>query len=169
MVQGCCSMTCPGHEMSQNAAGRSKGCLQLSDDRNERWVDVLGGKPSLTPRACCSSPHSPPLSGCAQVPSFCLFLHPREQWKNQSPVLGRRDAFLSSESQTISTTGPGIFTGGHILERKKRVSCQLGEWGGEAFLFSSEKLGSHMQAGYFGSSVRECPQTGPCPKDITQQ
>lgn len=150
MVQGCCSTTCPGHERSQNAAGRSKGCLQLFDDRNERWVDVLGGKPALTPLACCSSPHSPPLSGCAQVPSFCLFLHPREQWKNQSPVLGRRDAFLSSESQTISTTGPGIFTGGHILGGKKGFLASWENGEGKLSFFPLRNLGDTCKLAILG-------------------
>lgn len=130
---------------------------------------MLSDKPALTHHDCCFSPRSPFLSGGAQVPSFFLFLHPREQWKNWSPALGLRDAFLLGESQTTSTTGPGIFTGGHILGREKRVSCQLGEWEGEAFLSFLEKRGSHLQACYFGSSVRECHQTGPCPKDISQQ
>lgn len=69
---------------------------------------------------CCSSSCSPSLSGWAQVPSICLFFHPRQQWKNQSPVFGRRDAFLPGESQTISTTGPGIFTRGHIAREEQK-------------------------------------------------
>lgn len=69
-----------------------------------------------SPHACDFSAHKLFLSSWAQVPSFCLFLYPREQWKNQSPVFGCRDAFLPGESQTISTTGPGMFTGGQVLE-----------------------------------------------------
>lgn len=121
------------------------------------------------PYSSCLLPFSPQLLSLWLSPSsfLCLFLHPGEQWKNQSPVLGCRDAFLPRESQTISTSGPGIFTGGHILGRKKQVSCQLGEWGGEAFLSFLEKLGRHVPAGYFGSSGREYHQTGLCPEDVS--
>lgn len=121
------------------------------------------------PYSSCLLLFSPQLLSLWLSPSssLCLFLQPSEQWKKQSPVLGCRDAFLPRESQTISTTGPGIFTGGHILGRKKPVSCQLGEWGGEALLSFLEKLGRHLQAGYCGSSGRERHQTGPCPEDIS--
>lgn len=76
------------------------------------WVESQ----SSSPHACDSSPQSLFVSFWAQVSSFCLFLYPSEQWKNQSPVFGCRDAFLPGESQTISTTGLGIFTGGHVPE-----------------------------------------------------
>lgn len=51
----------------------------------------------------------------------------------------------------------------------QRVSCQLGDWGWEAFLSFLEKFGSHLQAGYFSSLEKECHHTGSCPKDIFQQ
>lgn len=76
------------------------------------WVESQ----SSSPHACDCSPHSPFFSSWAQVPSFFLFLYPSEQWKKQSPVFGCRDAFLRGESQTMSTTGLGIFTGGQVLE-----------------------------------------------------
>lgn len=102
------------------------------------WVE---SQPSLTMPAALHP--TAPLSGWAQVPSFCLFLHPREQWKKQSPVFGCRGAFLPSESQTISTTGPGIFTGGHIAREGKKGFLDSWENGeGKLSFLSLRNLGA---------------------------
>lgn len=102
------------------------------------------------PYSSCLLLFSPQLLSLWLSPSssLCLFLQPSEQWKKQSPVLGCRDAFLPRESQTISTAGPGIFTGGHILGRKKQVSWENGE--GKLCFLSLRNLGDTCKLAIVG-------------------
>lgn len=115
-----------------SAAKGQEGCLQLPD----------GVSSPRCPLPAALHPTTP-LAAWSPVPSLS-FLHLRGAVGKMEPGAWLQRSihpFLPSESQTTSTSGPGTFAGGHILGRRKRVSCQLGGWGGEVFLSFLENLG----------------------------
>lgn len=159
-----------GMRGSHKAAGRCKVCLQLSDDRNEPQVNVLGGKPTLTQHACCSSSHSPSLVELKSLP-FAHFSISESSGKTGAQCLDTEMQSYLMNHKPLAPQVQGYSQEGTLLRRKKnqRVPCHLGEWGGEIFTSFLEKLQSHLKAGYFGSSMRECHQTGPCFNGTSQQ
>lgn len=60
-----------------------------------------------------------PLVGIESLLSACsCFVS--AQGEVDKPELGRGDAFPPGESQTISTRGQGVFTGGNIVKEEKK-------------------------------------------------
>lgn len=102
------------------------------------------------------------LLGLKSLP-FACFSIPVSNGKNRAQFL---DVEMHSCLVNHKPLAPQVWV--YSQEGKfQRVSCQMGEWGQEAFLSFLEKFGSHLQAGCFCSS-EECQHTGSCPKDLFQ-